>query len=202
MKNVAQTLVIFACLTSFGCDQSTQSSNGPVAVVDLDAIAQKIGKDKQILEMIEQRQVSLNDQVVATQNSLVQQLNQKKSEFGEIGDEEAKQLLQLQNRANSILATTRTQAQTNLTSFQQEVIDRFRNEIKPIAMELANQKGCRVVLSKNDSVVFAFDKTVDLTDEVAAKMQSTAAPATASRSAIKATESSVKQAAAQTNPKK
>jgi Skp family chaperone for outer membrane proteins len=202
MKNVAQTLLILACLTNFGCDHSTHSGNGPVAVVDLDAIARKIGKDKQMLEMIEQRQVSLNDQVIAAQNSLIEQLNQKKSELGKIGDEESRQLLQLQGQANSILATTRTQAQTNLTSFQQEVVDRFRNEIKPVAMELATQKGCRVVLSKNDSVVFAFDETVDLTDEVAAKILSEGSSPTSSRSAIKATESSVKQAAVQTNPKK
>lgn len=183
------------CLTYVGCNQASNLNNGPVAVVDLDAVAQKVGKDKQILQMIAQRQVSLNEQVMATQKSLIDQLNQKKSEFGELTDEESKQLAQLQNQANSILATTQTQAQTNLTSFQQEVVNRFRAEIKPIAMELATKRGCRVVLSKNDSVVFAFDKTVDLTDEVAAYMQSKTAPAAA-------TEASVKQATATTNPKK
>ena len=169
------TSLAFACLAGLslvGCNRDSNSGNGPVAVVDLDAVAQKVGRDQQILQMIEKRQVSLNEQVIATQNSLIQQLNQKKSEFGDLSDEETKELAQLQNQANTILATTRTQAQSNLTSFQLEVVNRFRAEIRPIALELAAKKGCRVVLSKNDSVVFAFDSTVDLTDEVAAQLKS------------------------------
>ena len=195
MKSFKVVLASLACMAIAGCDQFNKSNNGPVAVVDLDTVAQKLGKDKQILQMIEQRQGSLNEQLASTQNSLIQQLNQKKSEFGELSEEETQQLAQLQSKANTILATTRTQAQSNLTSFQQEVVDRFRAETKTIVMELAAKKGCRVVLSKNDSVVFGFDSTVDLTDEVAATML-----AKALRSP--SPTAPVKQAAAQTNPKK
>jgi Skp family chaperone for outer membrane proteins len=201
MKTFKVVFGAVACLAIAGCDQFTKSNNGPVAVIDLDAVAQKLGKDKQIVQMIEQRQVSLNEQVIATQQSLIQQLNQKKSEFGELSDEETKQLVQLQNQANNIVATTRTQAQSNLTNFQQEVVNRFRTEVKPIAMELATKKGCRMVLSKNDSVVFAFDATVDLTDEVVATMKSKA-----TQSAVPQSPSAVpapnKLAAQQTNSKK
>ena len=179
MKTFKVVFASVACLVIAGCDQFTKTSNGPVAVIDLDAVAQKLGKDKQIVQMIEQRQVSLNEQLSATQNSLIQQLNQKKSEFGELSDEETKQLVQLKNQANNIIATTRTQAQTNLNSFQQEVVNRFRTEVKPIVMDLATKKGCRMVLSKNDSIVFAFDSTVDLTDEVVATMKSKVATSAA-----------------------
>jgi Skp family chaperone for outer membrane proteins len=195
MKSFALVFVTVACLGYVGCDRVANPSNGPVAVVDLDAVAQKLGRDKQILQLIEQRQVSLNEQLASAQNSLIQQLNQKKNEFGDLSDEESKQLVQLQNQANTIIATTRTQAQSNLSSFQQEVVNRFRAETKPIVMELAAKKGCRVVLSKNDSVVFAFDATVDLTDEVAAAMQ-------AKGSSSPSPAAQVKQAAAQTNTKK
>ncbi len=201
MKTFKVFLATLACMAIAGCDQFNKSNNGPVAVVDLDAVAQKLGKDKQILQMIEQRQGNLNEQLASTQNSLIQQLNQKKSEFGELNEEETQQLVQLQNKANSILATTRTQAQSNLTSFQQEVVDRFRAETKTIVMEMAAKKGCRVVLSKNDSVVFAFDSTVDLTDEVAAYMQSKGAPSTNSQTASKSSQAPIKQAStAQINP--
>lgn len=204
MKTFNVVFATLACLAIAGCDQLTKPSNGPVAVVDLDAVAQKLGKDKQIVQLIEQRQVSLNEQLSATQNSLIQQLNQKKSEFGELSDEETKQLVQLKNQANNIIATTRTQAQSNLSSFQQEVVNRFRTEVKPLVMELATKKGCRMVLSKNDSVVFAFDSTVDLTDEVVATMKSKVAPpalpqTASSASTAPATE---KLAAKQSNPKK
>ena len=201
MKKLTAVLVALTCLAPTGCDRSTSSSHGPVAVVDLDAVAQKLGKDKQFVQMIEQRQVTLNAQVSATQKTLIDQLNKKKSEFGELSEEESKQLVQLQNQANTILANTRTQAQTNLTAYQQEVVDRFRAETKPIALELAAKKGCRVVLSKNDSVVFAFDEAVDLTNEVVAAMQSKAAAAPTNQSVSKADESPVKQASA-TQPAK
>ena len=194
MRMTIALLTTIACFSVMGCNRDEKSDNGPIAVVDLDAVAQKLGKDKQILQMIEQRQVSLNDQVVATQNSLIQQLNQKKAEFGDVSDAEAQELAQLQTKANTILATTRTQAQSNLTSFQLDVVNRFRAEVKPIAMELATTKGCRVVLSKNDSVVFAFDETIDLTDEVTEVLKSKLA---SSSSATPATsEASVKQASA------
>lgn len=202
MKKLITLLVNLTCLSIVGCQGASSSNHGPVAVVDLDAVAQKLGRDKQIVQLIEQRQMSLNEQVSTTQKSLIQQLNQKKSEFGELSEEEAKQLAEMQTKANAILANTRTQAQVNLTAFQQETIDRFRAEAKPIALEIAGKKGCRVVLSKNDTVVFAFDQTVDLTDELAEVMRSTSpsastvVPASASASANKATETPVKQAAA------
>ena len=203
MKKLTALLVTLACLAPVGCEMGARSGNGPVAVVDLDAVAKKLGKDKQILQMIEQRQLTLNEQFNAAQQSLIDQLNKKKSEFGELSEDESKQLLQLQKQANSILASTRTQAQTNLTAFQQEVVDRFRAEAKPIAMEIAAKKGCRVVLSRNDSVVFAFDEAVDLTNEVVAAMQSKSSSASASQAlppapsqtAAKASETPVKQAA-------
>ena len=202
MKTFVAVLLTVTCLAIAGCDRGATSSNGPVAVIDLDAVAKKLGRDKQILQMIEQRQGTLNEQLTVTQNSLIQQLNQKKSEFGELSEEETKQLVLLQNKANSILATTRTQAQSNLNGFQQEIIDRFRAETKPIVMELAAKKGCRVVLSKNESVVFAFDSTVDLTDEVAVYMQSKATPLSSSQTPSMVAEVQVKQAVAPTNPKK
>lgn len=196
MRMTIALLTTIACFSVMGCNRDEKSDNGPIAVVDLDAVAQKLGKDKQILQMIEQRQVSLNDQVVATQNSLIQQLNQKKAEFGDVSEAEAQELAQLQTKANTILATTRTQAQSNLTNFQLDVVNRFRAEVKPIAMELATKKGCRVVLSKNDSVVFAFDDTIDLTDEVTEFLKSKLA---SSSSATPATsEASVKQASTET----
>ena len=204
MKKLTLSFLALSSLAYAGCNGVGSSSSGPVAVVDLDAVAQKLGKDKQILQLIEQRQVNLNEQLVATQNSLIQQLNQKKSEFGEISDDEAKQLVQLQNEANKIVATTRVQAQSNLTNFQQEVVNRFRAEAKPIAMELAAKKGCRVVLSKNDSVVFAFDKTVDLTDDLVVAIQSKGSSSASSPTASKGNQAPLKQANAEqnANPKK
>ena len=196
MRTTIALITVISCLVVMGCNRNSNSNNGPVAVVDLDAIAQKLGKDKQFLQMIEQRQVSLNEQVIATQQSLIQQLNQKKSEFGEVSSDEAKELAQLQTKANTILATTRTQAQSNLTSYQLDIVNRFRADVKPIAMELATKKGCCVVLSKNDSVVFAFDKTIDLTDEVTAAMLSQLASSADSTAGLGAGESTVKQASA------
>ncbi len=196
MRTTIALLTAITCFSVMGCSRNANSDYGPIAVVDLDAVAQKLGKDKQILQMIEQRSVSLNDQVIATQNSLIQQLNQKKAEFGEVNDAEAKELAQLQTKANTILATTKTQAQSNLTAYQLDIVNRFRAEVKPIAMQLATKKGCRVVLSKNDSVVFAFDDTVDLTDEVTEVLKSKLAT---SSSVTPATgEESVKQASADT----
>lgn len=196
MKFSMLGLIASICLVSSGCDGLATSNPSPIGVVDLDAVAQRLGRDKQILQLIEQRQTHLNETLVATQNSLIEQLNRKKSEFGELSTDEAKQLAQLQNQANSILTSTKNQALTNLTTFQQETVDRFRAEAKPIIMELAASKGVRIVLSKNDSVVFAFDTTIDLTDEVFARMKSQSPANTSSNSNTLDSKASPKQAAA------
>lgn len=199
MKMLVSALVTVTFLALLGCERTAVSPQGQVAVVDLDEVARMLGKDKQILQLIEQRQVTLNEQVSSTQKSLIQQLNQKKAEFGELSDDESRQLTQLQTQANAILTNTRTQAQSDLTAYQQEVVDRFRAEAKPVALEIAAKKGCRVVLSKNDSVVFAFDQAVDLTSEVATSLRSKAATSPVPSTATKAEEPVVKQAAS--NPR-
>ena len=51
-----------------GCNQSASTSvpqsAGAVAVIDLDAIASRLGSDKQIVDSIAQRQTSLSQQLV------------------------------------------------------------------------------------------------------------------------------------------
>ena len=47
------------------------------------------------------------------------------------------------------------------------MINRFREEVKSVARKVASDKGLSIVVTKNDSVIFAYDSTVDITNEVA-----------------------------------
>lgn len=193
MKSVFPLLVMSLPLVFSGCDQSKSTGNG-VAIVDLDLIAQRLGRDAKMKESIEQRQLNLNQQIVTVQNSFLEQLKTKQSEFGETPTESQTQMLTaMQREANLKLNSVRQQAQGNMSQFQQSVINQFREEAKPIAEKLAAEKGCKIVLTKNDTVIFAFDSVVDITEDMITRMKqssktatpTTPAPQTASSSAPK-----------------
>lgn len=185
---LAVLIVLSACL--IGCKKAeeeapggwTSASRGAkaaggVAVVDLDEVARRLGRLDEIGGELRQREASLNQQLQAMQSSYRQQYQDKLNQLAQappeasVGRSEQEQQLQVvQQKMNVQLLQAKKQAQTNLNSYQLTLINRFRAEVKPIAQEVAAQRGFSVVVPKLDQVLFAFDPAVDITDEVARRM--------------------------------
>src|SRR4051794_32582771 len=80
---------ILCCLA--GCNSSPASPNSGrhnpaangVAVVDLDAVAKRLGKDVEIAKSLDQKQTTLKERVDAIQESAVSQLRELKKKMGE-----------------------------------------------------------------------------------------------------------------------
>ena len=175
MKCFGMVLGLCLTLAAAGCGSDEAPSGGGVAIIDLDLVAKRLGRDVQMTEVIQQRQTNLNQQLAVVQTSFEQQLNDKKAEFGEEpAEQDAQQLLNMQREAILKLNGVRQQAQGNIAQFQQAVINQFREEAKPIARQVAAEKGCPIVLTKNDTVVFAFDSVLDITEDVISRMSATA----------------------------
>jgi Skp family chaperone for outer membrane proteins len=154
---------------------------GRVAVVDLDEIARRVGRDQYMIDRLKQTQQTLNERLEVVQASYVKQIKQKQETLGvgnegvEISDEDTKTLLGMQREAGLNLNQARKEAISSLTQRRTQLVATFRNEVRPIASEVAKEKGLSIVLTKNDTVLFTHEDAVDITDEVAKRLRASGA---------------------------
>jgi Skp family chaperone for outer membrane proteins len=154
-----------------------KSVPGRVAVVDLDEIARRVGRDQYMIDTLKQTQQTLNERLEVVQASYVKQIKQKQETLGvgnegvEITDEDTKTLLGMQREAGLNLNQARKEAISSLTQRRTQLVASFRNEVRPIASEVAKEKGLSIVLTKNDTVLFTHEDAVDITDEVAKRLR-------------------------------
>jgi Skp family chaperone for outer membrane proteins len=186
MRTIAFSILGLLLLASIGCnsektDVATAEAPdarptaaqplGAVAVIDLDDIARRLGRDVAMEKAVKQQESALNQQLQTVQASYNQQINEKQREFGDsLNDEDAKLLLTMKQRANLNLNDARRRAQSELTQHRFKLISLFREEIKPVARDVAKSKGLSIIVTRNDTVIYAYDTAVDITDEVFEKV--------------------------------
>jgi len=170
-----------------GCGSKNQQSDsgsdtGDVAVIDLDKVAKELGRDAQMVNSLQQRQETLNQKLLAVQTSFRNQIAEQKRKVGdEPIREEAQHLLRMQQQANIQLNQERQKAQTNLGYHKAQLITSFRDDVRPVALQVAAEKGLDLIVTKNDNVIFAHHQEIDITDEVVSRL-SAVSPAKAARS--------------------
>lgn len=148
-----------------------QSPVGTVAVIDLDRLARELGIDRQMAQAIKQREQSLNQKLAVVKASFDEQIELKAAEFGEQPTREQESTVaDYQRQAHQQLNEYRSQAQSDLNQYQQQVIVRFRREVRPVAQQVAAERGLSMVVTRNDSVVFSYQESVDITDAVAEQL--------------------------------
>ncbi len=166
-----------------------------VAVVDLDEVAKQLGTDVVLKKAISDGQVSLNQQLKTLQSTLQDKYRQKAQELeaqpgvkGSGETSQKSQVAELERELNLQLNQARRTAQNELSTYRQRLIQRFRDEVTPVAQQVAGERGLGVVVTKNDSVLLAYDNAHDITAAVVARLRAHQAarpqePATANRSA-------------------
>lgn len=160
-------------------EQASTQLSGGVAVIDLDEVARLLGRELTIKQSLTAHETSLNQQLETLRVSYANQLNQRKQELPEQpADGELAQVQAFEQQAVKQIQQARQQAQNDLLTQKNNLISAFREEVKPIASRVASTKGLSLVVSKNDTFLFAFDSAVDITKEVVAQMQATAPAAT------------------------
>jgi Skp family chaperone for outer membrane proteins len=158
-----------------GCNRQSGSTVpttvGAVAVIDLDAIAQRLGSDKQIAEAITKRQTSLSQQLVDLAKRYNEQIAEQKKKLAETAPEQEQVTLATwQQQANANLSKVKQQAELDLQRHRAQLIAQFREEIKPAARRVAQSRGLSVIVTKNDSVLYDFAPAADITDAVIADL--------------------------------
>lgn len=183
-------IAVFSILGVSGCGnkddaqvKTEKQKPGRVAVVDLNEVARRLGRDQYMVSALKQTQQSLNESLKVVQASYVEQIKEKQEELGvgqegvKIEDDEAKKLLGMQQQANLNVNQARKQAISRLSQQRTRLISDFRNEVRPIADKVAKEKGLTIVLTKSDTILFSHDDSVDITDEVAKRLKAISPPA-------------------------
>jgi Skp family chaperone for outer membrane proteins len=177
-------LAILGCaILLLGCgggSSGSRSGAGHVAVVDLDEVAKRLGRDVSMSESVRSKEASLNGEIATYWAAREKQLSEKRKEFGnQPSDEQKKLLTGMEIQARSQLNQLRTKAAGAVNQHRADVIRQFREEVKAAAQKIAEKKSIDLVLTKNDTVVFLYQSVVDITDDVVARMLPASSPATA-----------------------
>lgn len=160
-------------------DTATKPNSGGVAIIDLDEVARQLGRDAVIKASLQQAESTLNQQLAVIQASYQNQVIEKRRGLGEqpTPDDET-EVQTLEKQLGLQLQQVRQKAQQNLNQHRSQIINGFRDEVKPIATQVATERGLSLVVPKNEFFVFSFDPALDITTDVVAALRALpAAPA-------------------------
>lgn len=203
---IGTVIALFAGALNLGCQPAATpqaaapaaraSQAAAVAVVDLDQIAKRLGRDLDMNRSIEQASTSLNEQLQSIRDKLQSQYDEKLRATATSDDEavrpastgaagpESDQPAALKRQLQQQLNQYELQAREKLAQHRAAVIERFRREVRPVAERVASARGAGIVVTKNDTVVFAVVPEADITEDVVKEMQRAAsAPSGGSTSA-------------------
>ncbi len=162
----AGALFSVGCGTQFG-GSSASSTKGGLAVIDLDVVGKSIGRTQEMNDALNVRKSALDQALQRGKADMQRQIADKKDEFGESAtDEQKQQLIQMERNASSQLVQAARKAQAQLEEERQRMIAQFRAEVRPVAQQVASERGLGVVIPKNEGFLLSVDPGVDITADV------------------------------------
>ncbi len=163
MKNAKKFLGIclVAMSVAVGCNAG---SSGGVAVLDLDKVAKAIGWDEMLNNQLQSRGSVLEGKINQKKEHFEKLIEKSRGELGENPTEEQQQdFMRFQLRANRQLQTDVQSGQQQLVEYRRSMVSMFRDELQPVAAELAEDRELNVVLLNAEPVFYVAEK-VDITD--------------------------------------
>ena len=170
---------LFAVLTmASGCQDAQPAAStapvasGGVAVVDLDEVARRTGRDQQMLAQVEQFRQQKNEEVATAQAELQKKLEEFQASLGDDPTPEQQQQLALvQRKLAADFTAIAQQATAAVQQFKQNTVKQYRDDVRPLAREIAASRGLQVVITHQDSFQLAVDPHCDITDELATRLK-------------------------------
>ncbi len=157
---------LFTILAIFLCSLPVFAQKGGVAVLDIDEAAKQLGVEEKVRVDLLNLQNNLNADLQKAQGTMQSQMDQVEKAAGESPTEEQrKQIVATNQQLNEEFNRIKTQAQQNLAQERVRLISEFRARIEPVALKAAKAVGLDVVLMKVTPPVFAYDTSVDITQE-------------------------------------
>lgn len=169
---IPASLGLAAVLLLSGCEkQPDPSPHGTLAILDLDAVAKRLGRDVAITGELKSENDALIEKLTKSRDELQEKFDSSKQSVGDKPTEEqAQQLAQLSQSMNSQLQSKQQEAREALNTKQVALVQKFREEVKPVAQKIAAKKGMHTVLLRSELTVLSSDPAVEITDDVVAEM--------------------------------
>jgi outer membrane protein len=187
--------------------QAPATAGGKIGVIEVQKIVQESAVGKESLARVQKVQQAKQEELARRQKEL-RDMEQKIQEQGKSLSEDAMEKLQKDYQAKALdLKRFQDDAQRELEESQRKELGDLEKRIMPVITEVAREQGYALVFNKfNSGLLFADDKSVDLTDAVITKFNSmiaapepaaakTAAPAAAKPAAPAATKPAAPAAA-------
>lgn len=171
MIKFALPLALFSIL-AMGCGRAPEPPPRPggVAVIDLDDVAKRLGRDVSISSELKGAGDLLSTKLGETQKGYQSELEKSRAALPEtLSDEDNQKLLQLSQSLNQQFQSKQREAQEELNATRLALVNRFKEEVKPVAKKIALSRGLEVVILKSELILTALE-TVDITDEVVVTM--------------------------------
>src|SRR5690606_20403216 len=102
--------------------------------------------------------------LTAIEQSAIKQLQEARSSLGATPDaEQAQKFQKMQKTAALQLNQIKQRAELEVSSHRQQLVQEFREQARPIAARIAKEHGFDAVMTRNDSLLFSYENTVDIT---------------------------------------
>lgn len=178
----AFTALVSTYVLSAGCNQMTLPTTAGskptvgIAVIDLDEVAKQLGSDQQIVTAIKKREEVLNGKLSEIAKAYTDEFKKQKAVLdAQPAEENAVQLASYQKQVNQNFSTAKAQAQQNLSQHRQQLIEQFRDAVRPAARKVAQQRGLSVIVTKQEPLLYDFTDEADITNEVIEVLRASAA---------------------------
>jgi Skp family chaperone for outer membrane proteins len=158
----------------------TGTTGSKTAILDIDALAEALGRDEVAKQQLQAAEQQLRQQLTEFSTSLQSKLNEEKAKLGSEPSADERQRLQEQLlQAQRQVQQSQLLAREKAAQFQTQLAVQFRKEVRPVAAEIARQRGASTVMPA--SSLLWFDTAVDITgaviDAMRAKGAAVVAPA-------------------------
>ena len=178
IRTIVSWMFGLSMLVNVGCGWfGAGEPSGGLAVVDLDEIAKQVGAESEIATALKYRETDLNSKLQVMRTNYIQQFKDRKDLYGENPtDEQNEQLVSINRQINLNLVNARQQAKSHLTTHRSELILKFREQVAPVAEQIAKERGLSIVVPRNEGWLLAVDDRIDITDDVANALKATWKP--------------------------
>jgi outer membrane protein len=175
-------IVTFAAVLALGLSAgraSAQAAAAPaggatkIGVIEVQRIVQESAIGKESVARVQKLQQAKQDDLQKRQKEL-RDLEQKIQDQGKSLSEDAMEKLQKEYQAKAVdLKRFQDDAQRELEEAQRKELGDLEKRIMPVINEVAKEQGYQLVFNKfNSGLLFADDKSVDLTEAVITKFNS------------------------------
>jgi Skp family chaperone for outer membrane proteins len=156
------------------CDKDVAGSGGdiPVGVVNVDKVAEDLGWQREMKANFESVEKQLSNAWQDKKNQYDAEVNAQAKRYGlppgaKLTPQQDQELGQMIQMRQQVLGQLQQAAQQRMGAYRGEWIKQYRDALDPAIRAVANEKRVRIILMKNDGMMFV-DTTTDLTDAVTA----------------------------------